>query len=112
MPGESDLPTVFAQRTVRNERIGSLLSSVLMRSVRPQYTYAIRRHPLSLWTTRTCHSVGSKEDEENSSRQAPTVLFLENPFAPESLKIISQVLKKAISESGFLVAEAPGKADR
>ena len=101
MPSKGELPTIFAQRTERNERISSLLSSVLMRSINPQFTYAIRRHPLSLWTTELCINVESKNDKQG----VPTVLFVENTDASNSsIRTISRILKKEASESGLLVA--------
>ena len=98
MSGNNDLPAVFAQGTDQNERIASLLSSVFFRGIRPSFTPAIRRHPLSTWTM---------DNDENLRRnqQIPIVLFLEAESCEGYMRIIADVLKKAVAESGLLVAE-------
>jgi hypothetical protein len=96
MPNLGELPTVFAQKLPRNERIASLLSSVLFRGINPSFSHAIRRHPLSLWSLH--HSTALDQT-------SPVAVFLESKDSSDCLLMIAKVLKKSIAESGFLVAE-------
>lgn len=106
MSDQDDLPTVFAQGTDQNERIASLLSSVFFRGIRPSFTHAIQRHPLSMWSLDS-----SNEDYYNNNRQGnpkkqmPLVIFLESSSCHNYMRIISSVLKKSVVESGLTVAE-------
>jgi hypothetical protein len=96
MPNRGELPTVFAQKLNRNERIASLLSSVFFRRINPSFSHAIRRHPVSLWNL---------HQSSSSNPTSPIAVFLETKDSSHSLLAITKVLKDSFTENGFLVAE-------
>jgi len=104
---EDDLPAVFAQPTVQNERISSLLSAVFFRRIRPSFTNAIRRHPLSMWTLEE----SNRNEYGQGKHSIPFVLFL-GPSNDGTMKNISSLLKREVRNSGLMVAEQICDSDR
>jgi hypothetical protein len=76
---------VYAQPTEWNERLCSLLSAVLQRSIRPSFTHAIRDKPQRMRSggntnTTTTHNNNSSNSSNNNSKSTVKILFVGRPL--------------------------------
>jgi hypothetical protein len=106
MAMESTLPEVFAQRTYHNERIVSLLSSVLMRRLRPEFYDAIRdRFPSTIET----RSIGEVHRMERTVSVG--IIFVKEKENHEMMELIERAIEATDIFSKELVLDGSSLSD-
>ncbi len=70
------VPHIYAQSTLENERLISLLSPVLMRSIRPEFYTAIRQRFPSTLETKHMYTGTTRHQRKQSSPVAAAVLIV------------------------------------